>query len=409
MNNITPFIPDNSPEDTFTDWNEDEILNDSFIFENAIQEPGDNFRSSTPDQISAFPIEDLDLPFPDISVPSIFTSSSCFKTTLLDLDMAKSIICQKYSGYPHENGDKFLSEFESYATLIDVTDNNNKKIAAFHLHLLGPALAWFNALPQSTKNTWDNLIAEFKSRFITIDWQSPQMFIENETFNKLCLLAGQPMEDFHCLLLEKGQLIRKQEHEILARFISGLPQELAFFVRAGNPKDLSSALIAAKMGESCGYRKHSEDSTGILCAMSSTKSIEPPQKQEINDLKAQMEKLTNLVEAISTKQSPQHSTSQPGSRPYNQPRQPSNPRRQQYAQDGHSRPSLECFACHGLGHPKRLCNWTGIGESAPGLKCQLCQQWGHPATDCRFLGNNAPQGNQQHPGWNRPPSSGNPV
>ena len=50
-------------------------------------------------------------------------------------------IIRKFSGFMHEDGPKFMQEFESYLTL-SVIDNEQRVIAAFHLHLKGPVLTW---------------------------------------------------------------------------------------------------------------------------------------------------------------------------------------------------------------------------------------------------------------------------
>ena len=42
---------------------------------------------------------------------------------------------------------------------------------------------------------------------------------------------------------------------MLARFIDGLPEKVSFFVRAGQPSDLTVAFTSAKMAETCGYRQ----------------------------------------------------------------------------------------------------------------------------------------------------------
>ena len=42
---------------------------------------------------------------------------------------------------------------------------------------------------------------------------------------------------------------------MLARFIDGLPEKVAFFVRAGQPPDLTVAFTSAKMAEMCGNRQ----------------------------------------------------------------------------------------------------------------------------------------------------------
>ena len=72
-------------------------------------------------------------------------------------------IIKKFAGYMHENASKFLSEFESYLMLsgIDPSIDSARAIAAFHLHLQGPALTWFNALPM--KITWTSVKHDFSN------------------------------------------------------------------------------------------------------------------------------------------------------------------------------------------------------------------------------------------------------
>ena len=45
-----------------------------------------------------------------------------------------------------EDASKFLVEFESYLTLSTIEPDSPRAVAAFHLHLTGPALIWFNNL-----------------------------------------------------------------------------------------------------------------------------------------------------------------------------------------------------------------------------------------------------------------------
>lgn len=69
---------------------------------------------------------------------------------------------KKFSGYMHEDGVKFLSEFESYLKLSGVTDNE-RIIAAFHLHLKGPALTWYHTL--MIKDSWPAVKVEFQKEY----------------------------------------------------------------------------------------------------------------------------------------------------------------------------------------------------------------------------------------------------
>ena len=49
------------------------------------------------------------------------------------LNMEKLGSCRKFSGYPHENGSKFIKEFESFATLHELDEEDDyRKLAVFH-------------------------------------------------------------------------------------------------------------------------------------------------------------------------------------------------------------------------------------------------------------------------------------
>ena len=71
-------------------------------------------------------------------------------------------IIQKFSGYMHEDGPKFLQEFGSYLTVSGV-DQEQRIIAAFHLHLKGPALTWFHTLP--TRDNWATIKQSFNCEY----------------------------------------------------------------------------------------------------------------------------------------------------------------------------------------------------------------------------------------------------
>jgi len=78
-----------------------------------------------------------------------------------------------------------------------------------------------------------------------------------EQFDKIGLIEGQPLEDFHNKLMEKGKIIQKTDFDVCQKFISCLPDKLEFFVRVRNPSTALDALQAAKMGDGYGYRVHS--------------------------------------------------------------------------------------------------------------------------------------------------------
>ncbi|CAC5394521.1 unnamed protein product [Mytilus coruscus] len=320
--------------------------------------------------------------------PGIFIRDS-------DAIMEKLAACRKFGGYPHENASVFMKEFTSFATLhkIDHADDQ-RMIAAFHLNLTGPALTWFNSLDAGSKRTWRQFLAIFDEKYIELDWQSPTVFLESENFQNMKLNRGQILEDFYGQIVEKAQILKKKDHEILSQFIKGLPEQLAFFVRAGTHKDSASALSAAKMGEAYGYRKDD-----VVC-VAAAKPLVANDNNPVQELQNQVKELTKALSELKS-----HSTDiKPGMPPkYQKPRY-NNPRYNNNfsSQAGNNRPKT-CFNCQAPGHYRANCNWNGHGEISLTLQCQLCQQFGHGAFQCHHHSN---PGNQSNPGGHRARSLG---
>jgi hypothetical protein len=115
--------------------------------------------------------------------------------------------------------------------------------------------------------------------------------MHSEIFQNLTLSSGQNVEDFFCQIYEKGKLLNKPEHEMLSKFISGLPEQMSFFIRAGLPQDMETALTAAKMAEACGYRKH-ENSINAICTFKDkpreNRNAEKNENDEIRKLRQQV-------------------------------------------------------------------------------------------------------------------------
>lgn len=102
--------------------------------------------------------------------------------------MERLASCRKFGGYSHEHASQFIAEFESYATLHYIKlYEDSRKIAAFYLHLSGPALTWFNMLSSENKSSWRGFEKIFRKQFISVDWQSPSMLVESEVFENLKL------------------------------------------------------------------------------------------------------------------------------------------------------------------------------------------------------------------------------
>ncbi|CAG2203436.1 unnamed protein product [Mytilus edulis] len=246
--------------------------------------------TSTPQplNVTEIPTESVDIPI------KIQTTST----------MSKLVRCREFSGYPQDNAKGFFSEFESYALLHELPETDKRRIAAFHLHLKGPALTWYNSLSDESKSSWITICVLFKEKYINFSWQSATVIMESEIFQNMVLSPGQSLEDYFSQLSEKAQILRKHDHELVAKFISGLPEKMSFFVRAGQPVDAHHALTSAKMAEACGYRQHGDSINALKHENKhaprqlpgKSNIIDSNQSEVIRDLQNQVAILTDLVQ-----------------------------------------------------------------------------------------------------------------
>ena len=228
-------------------------------------------------------------------------------------------------------------------------------MAAFHLFLKGPALIWFNSL--SVRDSWATVRAAFILEYCNI-LSSPSLIAESVAFDNLRLSQSQAIEDFHASVMDKGRKLRKSEADMLNKFISGLPSQLMFFVRADRVESLRDALQSAKIGEAHGYRVQSSADTVQLSGSSTPK----PSAAAAGSFQAQLDMINKKLEELSTQSRGQPTKSRLAPR--------------------------VCFRCKGEKHIKTQCNWNGQGEPTPLIQCQLCFQMGHSAPRCKKLSSN---------------------
>ena len=102
----------------------------------------------------------------------------------------------------HEDASKFLAEFESYLTLSAIEPEPPRAVAAFHLHLTGPALICFNNL--TIKDSWTTVKACFLAEYANC-LNNPSLIAESLAFDNIKLGQTQAIEDFHSTVLDKGR------------------------------------------------------------------------------------------------------------------------------------------------------------------------------------------------------------
>ena len=83
----------------------------------------------------------LDNPLPP--PPHVFPTNN--------MDTFGKISLIKFNGYPIEDAERFLSNFLAYSVLKLIENNDCRKVAAFQLHLDGPAKSWFYCLEDKTQ------------------------------------------------------------------------------------------------------------------------------------------------------------------------------------------------------------------------------------------------------------------
>lgn len=170
----------------------------------------------------------------------------------------------------------------------------------------------------------------------------------------------QPLEDFYSIILEKGKKLGKPERDLMNKFVDGLPQQLAFYVRAGRCTTFAETLTAAKTGEAFGYRQ-------VQPVAAAIRASDPEMNVVLNELS----RLSMAVQQLTT------------------PDASGNPKqclRTDSSQRIDSKPqqSQSCFRCGGIDHVQRACAIKADGVSSPTAQCPYCSQFGHNAASCMF-------------------------
>lgn len=279
------------------------------------------------------------------------------------------ITLRKFSGYPTEDPDRFLSDFEAYCVFSRIEGQNARKVAAFQLHLQGPAQTWFCCLDDDVKNDWEVLKDLFEIKY-GAENNTPVLLVEAEQFNKLQLLSTQQIEDYYCKVIEKGRKLHKSDQEVLLKFIQGLPHQLAFFVRAGNPADISAALTSAKMGEAYGYRSPVNTAIGTAGGTIGVQTVAAAARTDTSSDRIQA--LEKTVLSLGDKLGKLLTSDKPQTQTNNS------------SLSGRDPQQRVCFSCNAGGHLKRRCN-LAVGSGDPSVQCQLCSQWGHTGKQCRLF------------------------
>ncbi|CAC5409809.1 unnamed protein product [Mytilus coruscus] len=239
-----------------------------------------------------------------------------------------------------------------------------------------------------SKQVWQTFEQVYKQQYLDVDFRSPAILLEGEIFEILKLAKGQSIDDFYAQLLEKATIFRRNDHEILIKFIKGLPDQLAFFVRTGHHSDSASYLAAAKMREAYGYRK---DDAPLVAAATKTddntyvavKDLNNFKTDVVSELQGRINSLTQAVSKLATDFSQQLDCTRDVKGNYHFPR----PRNRNRQTNG----SLKSTVCKLYGKPEE----PGVHMARPPRR-QLKEISVHQSAHVNISNNTVPDSDHEH-------------
>ena len=266
----------------------------------------------------------------------------------------------------------FIRDFNSYCIIEKITEDK-RKIASFSLYLKGPARGWFDDLDWTNDielKKWSTVEERFIDQYIN---SNSNFYTETQLFESLKLHTSQRVDDFYAILQEKARTLEKTDKELMMKFIFGLPEKLAYFVRASNPLTSQEALTQARNGEAFGYSDHTTPSH-------SSASVDVLQ-QKIRSLEDTIKNMQVGIPHVAAA-APRYSPGDDDGVRRLTPHRVSNDAKQRAAP---TRRGIQCHKCTAEGHLQRQCNKLPQVRPRPDIQCQLCGQMGHGAKFCARL------------------------
>ena len=261
------------------------------------------------------------------------------------------------------DAERFMSNLLAYSVLNCIETNDFRKVAAFQLHLDGPAQSWFVCLDDNNKNTSESVSAAFKDKYLSEN-NKPIIVMEMEQFLSLHLLPHHHIEDYFSKIMDKGRRLGKHSQEILLKFIERIPSQLAFFCSSREPRRHSGRTDSCKVGGSLwlqGYSTSHNNTPGTTHSSGQQTLPVPVNVCAANRIRAD-DRFCELEEKLDSLYS-QFQALNTGKK------------------ESCRSSAVTCHSCKGQGHYKRQCNWAR-GQCDSQSQCQLCEQYGHTGLNC---------------------------
>ena len=164
--------------------------------------------------------------------------------------------------------------------------------------------------------------------------------------------------------MKRESYLKSRTTRLCLNLSKGLPDQLAFYVRACNPTNPDQAVQFAKAGEAYKYRSQE---LPIAAAKANAKNKMGDDSSELSEIKQQLADLSSVVSKINIKtQADTNRATRPQPTKNRTPREP-----------------VRCYECGELNHFKSDCPKLNTP-----VRCQLCDQLNHTALQCRLYTQN---------------------
>ena len=172
----------------------------------------------------------------------IMASKQDIEDLLKTNNSRKSFQPSKFSGKTSENAREFLSTFNNYCKLNNIS--GDEKLLSFEMCITGAAKSWFNGLTTDTINDFNKVQSEFNENFV-----QNNAWINTTRLDNRRLLPTESAEQYIADVSELAQLVGATDNELSKALIRGLPNGLRWNVISFNPKSLSDTIQRILLGE----------------------------------------------------------------------------------------------------------------------------------------------------------------
>ena len=165
-----------------------------------------------------------------------------------------------FSGLSHESAQEFLNQFENYAKLSDLDDD--EKIVVFNLLLRGLAKFWFEGLSTQDKQTFDTIKTRFKDTYLS----QSKNWITTQKLKGRKLATGEKVETYIQDVIQMGNNIGLTPKEQQSALIRGLTPKLRSQLITHNPQTLADTIERIYLSETA-LNLQNQESVNVMDSM----------------------------------------------------------------------------------------------------------------------------------------------